>query len=151
MSTLRLEIVTVERVVYQDDIAMVIAPGIEGQMGLLPHHAPLITALTEGELIVHKDGEEDRHIAIGGGFLEVSGNTVTILADTAEHAEEIDLERAEMARRRAEQLLREKRLDAQDFARAEVALRRSLARLKVGRRQRRTGPARPSGGSGDGG
>lgn len=149
MATLRLEIVTVERVVYQDDVAMVVAPGIEGQMGLLPHHAPLITALTEGELVVHKEGVEDQNIAIGGGFLEVTGNTVTVLADTAERAEEIDLERAQVARQRAEQLLREKRLDGQDFARAEIALRRSLARLKVAQRRRGPRPTRPSGGSGD--
>lgn len=136
MATLRCEVVTVERIVYQGDVDMVLAPGIEGQLGILPKHAALITALTEGELIIHKAGEEDVNIAIGGGFLEVSNNKVTILADTAERAEEIDEARAAAARKRAEEMLRERHLDAVEFAKAEAALRRSLVRLKVAARRR---------------
>ncbi|MCC7352382.1 MAG: F0F1 ATP synthase subunit epsilon [Anaerolineae bacterium] len=135
MSTMRCEIVTVERVVYQDDVNMVIAPGIDGQMGILPRHAALITALTEGELVIHKEGQEDVSMAIGGGFLEVSNNKVTILADTAERAEEIDEARAADARKKAEEALKEKRFDAVEFAKVEAALRRSLVRLKVARRR----------------
>lgn len=135
MSTMRCEVVTVERVVYQGDVNMVIAPGIDGQMGILPRHAALITALTEGELIIHKEGEPDVNMAIGGGFLEVSNNKVTILADTAERAEEIDEARAAAARKRAEEMLKEKRFDAVEFVKAEAALRRSLVRLKVARRR----------------
>ncbi len=81
---------------------MVVAPGIDGQLGILPHHAPLMTALTIGELVLHKAGEEDTIMAIGGGFMEVGPQHVTILADSAERAEEIDEARAEAARRRAE-------------------------------------------------
>jgi F-type H+-transporting ATPase subunit epsilon len=136
MATLRCEVVTVERIVYQGDVDIVLAPGIEGQLGILPKHAPLITALTEGELIIRKEGEEDVNIAIGGGFLEVNNNKVTILADTAERAEEIDEARAAAARKRAEEALRERRLDAVEFAKAEAALRRSLVRLKVAARRR---------------
>lgn len=143
MATMRCEVVTAERVVYSDDVNMVIAPGIEGVMGILPHHAPLITALTYGELVIRKEGEEDVLMAIGGGFMEVRGDRVTILADSAERAEEIDEARAEAARRRAEERLRERAREDIDFARAEAALRRSLVRLRVAekarQRRRRTG------------
>ncbi len=124
---------------------MVIAPGVEGEMGILPNHAPLMTALTYGELVIRKEGEEDVLIAIGGGFMEVNGNRVTILADSAERAEEIDISRAEAARRRAEERLRQRHQENIDFARAEAALRRSLVRLRVAekvrrRRERSTSP-----------
>jgi F-type H+-transporting ATPase subunit epsilon len=142
MGTIRLEVVTVERVVYADDVEMVIAPGIEGQLGILPRHAPLLTALTYGELRVKKAGKEEESIAIGGGFMEVLPDRVTVLADSAERAEEIDLERAEAARRRAEEYLEQHQVAEVDFARVEAALRHSLTRLKVGRKykSRRGGP-----------
>ena len=89
MPTMKLEIVTAERVVYSDEVEVVVAPGIEGELGILPHHAPLLTVLKPGELRVVKDGQEEI-MAVSGGFLEVLGNTVTVLADTAEHAEEIN-------------------------------------------------------------
>jgi F-type H+-transporting ATPase subunit epsilon len=134
---LRLDIVTVERLLYSEDVDMVIAPGIEGQLGILPHHAPLLTGLTYGELRVKRGGEEES-FAIGGGFMEVLPDRVTVLADAAERAEEIDIARAEEARRRAEELMKQRREDKLEYARAEVALRRSLIRLKIagGRRQR---------------
>ena len=135
MAKIRFEIVTAERVIYSDDVDIVIAPGIEGQMAILPSHAPLLTMLQPGELVVRKDGEETA-IFVSGGFLEVMQNRVTVLADTAERAEEIDVERAEEAKRRAEERLAG-RLPEMDLARAEVALRRALTRIKVAERRRR--------------
>jgi len=135
MATLRLEIVTAERSVYSDEVDAVIAPGIVGQFTILPHHAPFMTMLEPGELCLRKGGEET-FIVVGGGFLEVLENKVVILADTAERAEEIDLERAEAAKQRAEQQL-SRRGEELDLLRAEASLRRSLARLKVAERRRR--------------
>jgi len=134
---MRCEVVTAERVVYSNDVNLVVAPGVEGQMGILPHHAPLMTALTYGELLIRREGEEDVLMAIGGGFMEVRGDRVTILADSAERAEEIDEARAEAARRRAEERLRQRQQEDIDFARAEAALRRSLVRLRVAEKARR--------------
>ncbi|UCC86321.1 MAG: F0F1 ATP synthase subunit epsilon [Anaerolineales bacterium] len=138
---LKLDIVTVERLVYSEDVDMVIAPGIEGQLGILPRHAPLLTALTYGELRVKRGGEEES-FAIGGGFMEVQPDRVTVLADTAERAEEIDLERAQAARRRAEEHLERQLQNKVDFARSEAALRRSLIRIKLGEARRRRGGRR---------
>ena len=135
MAKIKFEIATAERVIYSDDVDIVIAPGIEGQMAILPSHAPLLTMLQPGELVVRKDGEETA-IFVSGGFLEVMQNRVTILADTAERAEEIDVERAEAAKRRAEERLAG-RLPEMDLARAEIALRRALTRIKVAERRRR--------------
>lgn len=135
MAKIKFEIVTAERVIYSDDVDIVIAPGIEGQMAILPSHAPLLTMLQPGELVVRKEGEETA-IFVSGGFLEVMQNRVTVLADTAERAEEIDVERAEEAKRRAEERLAG-RLPEMDLARAEVALRRALTRIKVAERRRR--------------
>src|SRR3954447_1078689 len=101
---LHLEIVTAERVVYQDDVDMVIAPAWNGTVGILPHHAPLLTTLQIGELLVRKGGAEQA-LVIAGGFLEVNADRVTVLADSAEHAEEMDAQRAEEARRRAQESL----------------------------------------------
>ena len=137
MAQIRCEVVTVERVVFQDDVDMVVAPGIEGQLGILPHHAPLITALTYGELVLHREGEEDEFIAIGGGFLEAGPDHVIILADSAERAEEIDVERAEAARLRAEEVMSKGPEEEIDLVQAQAALRRSMIRLKVARHRRR--------------
>lgn len=139
MAQIRCEVITAERVVFQDDVDMVVAPGSEGQLGILPHHAPLMTSLTFGELILQRAGREDEFIAIGGGFMEVGPDCVTVLADSAERAEEIDEARAEEARRRAEDTMAQKKREEVDFARAEAALRRSMIRLKVARRKRRAG------------
>ena len=137
MARIRCEVVTAERTVFQGDVDMVVAPGIEGQLGILPHHAPLMTSLTYGELIIHREGQDDEFIAIGGGFLEVGPEHVTILADSAERAGEIDEARAEEARQRAEELMAQKQREDADFVRAEAALRRSILRLKVAKRKRR--------------
>jgi len=135
VARLKFEIVTAERVVYSDDVDIVVAPGIVGQLGILPSHAPLLTTLQPGELVVRKDGEETA-MFVSGGFLEVMQNRVTILADVAERAEEIDIARADAAKHRAEDRLREHPPEI-DLARAEAALRRSLVRLKIAERRRK--------------
>lgn len=133
---LRVEIVTQERVAYAGDVDMVIAQGAEGVLGILPHHAPLITALVPGELRL-KRGAEEEIFAIGGGFMEVLPDRVTVLADSAERAEEIDIARAEAARRRAEARLQGRSQEEVDFAQAEAALHRAMVRLKVAEGVRR--------------
>ena len=136
MATFKLEIVTAERMVFADDVSGVIAWGVEGQLGILPHHAPLMTMLQPGDLLIKKEGEEE-FMAISGGFLDVRPDKVIILADTCERCEEVDIERAESAKRRAEETLKEAGPVSIDAATAEAALRRSLARLKVAERRRR--------------
>ena len=136
---IRLDIVTVERLLYSEDVDMVIAPGIEGELGILPRHAALMTSLTYGELRV-KRGEHEDIFAIGGGFLEVRPERVIILADAAEQAEEIDIQRAEEAKERAQKRLRERRVMGGDEVRAEAALRRAMMRLSVAQKVRRRRP-----------
>jgi F-type H+-transporting ATPase subunit epsilon len=138
MATTRLDIVTAEREVFSDEVDEVIAPGVEGQLGILPHHAPLMTTLLPGELLIKKGGEEF-YLAITGGFIEARPDRIIILADAAERVEEIDVARAEEARRRAEARLAE-HAPGVDTARAEAALRRSLIRLRVAERRRRRRP-----------
>ena len=135
MATFRLEIVTAERMIFAGDVNEVVAWGVEGQLGILPYHAPLMTMLQPGDLLIKRDNEET-YLAISGGFLEVRPDKVIVLADAGERAEEIDVARAEAARRRAEATLKERPPDV-DTAAAEAALRRSLARLKVAERIRR--------------
>ncbi|MBA7665319.1 ATP synthase epsilon chain [subsurface metagenome] len=129
MSSIKLDIVTAERAVFSEDVDVVVAPGVEGQLGILPHHTPLMTMLQPGELRVRKGGEEF-FLVISGGFLEVRPDRVIVLADTAERVEEIDVARAEEAKRRAEERLKE-RGPGLDMARAEAGLRRALTRLEV--------------------
>jgi F-type H+-transporting ATPase subunit epsilon len=136
MPGIKLDIVTAERTVYSEDVDIVIAPGVEGQLGILPHHAPLMTILQAGELIVRKGGQEDS-LAISGGFLEVRPDRVIILADSAERAEEIDVARAEAARKRAEERLLDRKKAGLDETRAEAALRRAVARLTVADKMKR--------------
>ena len=137
-TSIRLDVVTAERVVYSEDVDAVVAPGIEGQLGILPHHAPLMTTLQMGELRARKGGEEFS-LAISGGFLEVRPDRVIVLADAAERAEEIDVARAEEAKRRAEEQLRH-HPPTVDAARAEATLHRSLIRLRVVERKRKRRP-----------
>jgi F-type H+-transporting ATPase subunit epsilon len=136
MPGINLDIVTAERMVYSGDVDMVVAPGAEGQLGILPHHTPLMTTLLPGELRIKK-GAEEISLAISGGFLEVRPDRVVVLADAAERAEDIDIDRAEAARKRARERLSQRRELGIDGARAEAALRRSLARLKVAEIARR--------------
>ena len=140
--SIQVEIITQERVVYRDEgVDVVVAPGVDGEMGILPNHAPLISALSYGELRVRKGGREE-HFAIGGGVLEVRSGKVVVLAEAAEHADEINVVRAEAARERAEKIMREgPPKDPSAYAQIEAALRRSRVRLRVAKRRRRgTGP-----------
>ena len=136
MSTIKLDIVTAERVVFSEDVDVVVAPGVEGELGILPRHAPLMTTLREGELRI-KSGGKESFLCLSGGFLEVRPDKIVILADTAERCEEIDMARAEEAKRRAETRLLEHKAPEVDVARAEAALLRSLTRLKIAERRRR--------------
>lgn len=138
---LSLDIVTAERTVLSErGIDAITAPGIVGELTILPEHAALITPLSAGELRIRRGAEENPYY-IEGGFLQVQNDRVTILADAAEHAEEIDVARAEEARRRAQETLA-RRHEQIDVAEAEAALRRSLLRLRVAERRRRR-PAIP--------
>src|SRR5512140_1521655 len=133
MATLHLEIVTQERRLCSDNVDMVVAPGSEGEMGILPHHAPVLTTLKEGELRVKKSGAE-LYFTIGGGFMEVQPDHVIVLADVAEQAAEIDIARAEEARRRAEQMLKDRPAGV-DTQQALAALRRAQIRVTVAQKR----------------
>jgi len=133
-TTIRLEIVTPEATVYSEDVDMVTLPGIEGQMGVLPHHVRLITQMIPGELIVRKAGRTD-FLAVGEGLVDVTGERISILTNMAIAVEKIDAVAAEEARQRAAARLKEK-ISAEEVASVNAALARSLAQLKVKRRQR---------------
>jgi F-type H+-transporting ATPase subunit epsilon len=135
MAKIKLDIVTAERTVLSDEIDILVAPGTEGQLGILPGHAPLMTMLTQGELMVRKGGEESFY-AVTGGFLEVRPDKIVVLADAAERAEEIDVARAEEARRRAQERLANPTAGI-DISRAQASLGRSLTRLQVSERRRK--------------
>jgi F-type H+-transporting ATPase subunit epsilon len=141
MAKLSVDVITAERIVFTDtEIDVVVAPGAEGELAILPSHAPLMTFLVPGALRLRKEGAEETDMVVGGGFLEVRDDKVVILAESAERAEEIDVARAQEARARAQQRLAAREA-AVDLARAEAALRRSLIRLKAAeRRRRRPGP-----------
>ncbi len=138
MAKLNVDIVTVEGRRFQGEADFVVAPGVEGELGILPQHIPLLTPLATGTVKVRNNNEE-QFFFVSGGFLEVRPDQVTVLADTAERAEDIDEARAEEARRRAQSLL-EQRLTAADVAAASVALARAETRLRIAelRRRRRT-------------
>ncbi len=132
---LKVDIVTAERMIYSEEgVDRLIVPGVEGELGVLTLHAPLLTMIQPGVMRIIK-GDDEVEMAITGGFIEVRDNRVTILADTAERAEEIDSARAEEARSRAQRRLEEREADV-DRARAEADLARALARLKVLERRR---------------
>jgi F-type H+-transporting ATPase subunit epsilon len=131
-----LEIITAERQVYSDEVDVVVAPGIEGQLGILPHHAPLMTVLQPGELMVRKDGVES-YLVVTGGFMEVLANKVTILADAAENSDEIDEQRALAAVEQAQERIRNRQSDVQ-LDEALSTLKRAQARVGVARKRRRT-------------
>jgi len=132
---LHLEIVTSERTVFSGDVDMVTVPGAGGVMGVLPQHAPVLSTLRPGELRV-KIGNEVQEFAIGGGFVDIHDNRVIILADSAERADEIDIARAEAARARAQELLKNPPPNKEDLFKLEAALRRSTVRLNVAARRR---------------
>lgn len=136
---LHLEIVTPERVAYEDDVDMVICPGSEGELGILPHHAPLLSTLGVGELKIRKGGQEE-YFAIAGGFVQVRPDKVVVMAETADLASEIDLDAAQAARKEAERALQEGFSEPADLARARAAMERALLRIRVAERRRREGP-----------
>jgi F-type H+-transporting ATPase subunit epsilon len=139
---LTVEIVTAERIVYSaEGVDEIVAPGTEGEFAVLPQHAAFITTLASGELQIKRGAESDA-MAITGGFFEVRNDRVVVLADAAERAEEIDIARAEEARRRAEEALRERR-DLADLVGVQASLQRALVRLRVAERRGRRGPPGP--------
>ena len=129
-----LEITTAERQVFGEEVDMLIAPGVDGQLGILPRHAPLMTMLRPGELTIRKGGA-DTYFAVTGGFMEVLANHVTILADACEHSEEINEERAQEAMRRAQERISSRPTEMQ-MERALASLRRAQARIDTVRRRR---------------
>ena len=139
-----LEIITAERQVFSDEVDMVVAPGIDGQLGILPRHAPLMTMLKPGALTVRKAGEEDMYVAVSGGFMEVLGNRVSILADACERSDEIDEERAQQAIQRAQERLANRSEDM-ELERAMASLRRAQVRVDLVRRRRLRGGQPPPG------
>ncbi|MGB0582931.1 MAG: F0F1 ATP synthase subunit epsilon [Limisphaerales bacterium] len=135
MATLKLEIVTPEDKVYSEDVDMVTLPGKEGEMGIYPQHIPLMTQVTAGEIIARKAGQES-YLAVGDGFVQITGDKVAVMTDMAVEADNIDEIQAEEARKRAEARLAEK-LDDEEAALVQAALAHSLAQLDVKRRRRR--------------
>jgi F-type H+-transporting ATPase subunit epsilon len=134
-----LEIVTPERLAYSDSVDAVVLPGSEGELGVLPHHAPLVSMLGVGELRIRKGGTEES-FAIAGGFLQVRPDKVVVMAETADLASEIDLEKAQEARREAERALEGAATDAADLAAARAQLQAALLRIRVAERRHREGP-----------
>ena len=132
--TFRLRIVTPNREVVMEDVGEAQVPGREGYLGILPGHAPLISELKVGE-ISYRRGRESSHLAVSGGFVEVLPDQVTILAETVEKADEIDVARAQASKERAEKRLHSQESDL-DLSRATIALERSLIRLQVAARRR---------------
>lgn len=131
---IKFKIVTPEKTVYDDFVDQVTLPAADGEITVLPNHIPLISVLIPGELIIKKENEETA-MAVSGGMIEVRKNEMTILADTAERAEEIDIKRAEEAKARAERLKEEKiRADETEYAMAAAILEKNLARIKVARK-----------------
>ena len=137
--TLHLEIVTPERLAYTGDVDAVICPGVEGELGVLPHHAPLLTTLAYGELHIRTGGQTET-FAIAGGFLQVRPDKVVVMAETADLASEIDLETAEHARRDAEAALAEGFVEPADLVRARASMERALLHIRVVERRHREGP-----------
>lgn len=136
--TLELEIVTQERKVYSETVDSVNLPGIMGRMGILPNHAPLLTVLDFGEVVIHRNGAEE-YYAIGGGIAEINPNKVIILADSADHAEEIDEQKAEEARQAAQKAMEEGvPEDPAAYRMLESQLRREQLRIDISRKRRRS-------------
>jgi F-type H+-transporting ATPase subunit epsilon len=137
--SIELEIVTPERLAYSDTVDSVVLPGSEGEIGVLPHHAPLVSMLGVGELRIRKGGVEES-FAIVGGFLQVRPDKVVVMAETADMASEIDLETAQEARREAERALESGFQEGADLSAARAALQQALLRIRVAERRHREGP-----------
>ena len=137
--TIQLEIVTPERLAYSDTVDGVVLPGSEGELGVLPHHAPLVSTLGIGELRIRKGGQEES-FAIVGGFLQVRPDKVVVMAETADMSSEIDLEKAQEARREAERALETGYQEGADLSAARAQLQQALLRIRVAERRHREGP-----------
>ena len=134
---MKLEIVSAEKNIYSDDVRGVVAPSIEGEIAILDNHAPLLTSLQPGEVRIIQDGSEDTYIYLSGGFIEVLGNQVTILADAAERVEEIDEEKVKEAIKQAEEKISSNQSDI-DLANAVASIRRDQVRLRIAQKRRST-------------
>ena len=133
---IQLEIVTPERITFSEPVEQVTVPGVEGELGVLPGHMPLVTALGQGELRYHQGGKVER-LAVSGGFAQVQPNKVVVLAETAEMSAEIDLARAEAAVKEKSDRLKSAKLDADQAARIQASLMKELVRMKVAGRKTR--------------
>ena len=129
-STFMLEIVTPEQILLRDEVQFMVAPGAEGELGIMKNHAPLVAALDIGVLRYNNASGTQKKMALSGGFMEVIDNVARVLAETAEHGEDIDILRAKAAKERAERRL-QAREDTLNLARAEMALKRAISRLKA--------------------
>ena len=138
---LQLEIVTPERQAYAEEVDAVYCPGVEGELGVLPHHAPLLSTLGIGELRIQRGGQEE-YFAIAGGFLQVRPDKVVVMAELADLSSEIDLQAAEEARNEAERAIQQGFEEPADLARARAAMERALLRIRVAERRHREGPRR---------
>jgi F-type H+-transporting ATPase subunit epsilon len=138
---LQLEIVTPERLAYSDTVDSVVLPGSEGELGVLPHHAPLLATLGVGELRIRKGGEEEL-FAIAGGFVQVRPDKVVVMAETADMASEIDLEKAQQARQEAERAIESGFHEAADLAAARAQLQTALLRIRLAERRQHEGRRR---------
>jgi F-type H+-transporting ATPase subunit epsilon len=138
---IQLEIVTPERLAYSDEVDSVNVPGSEGELGILPHHAPLVAMLGVGELRIRKAGAEES-FAIAGGFVQVRPDKVVVMAEMADMASEIDLERAHEARKEAERAIETGFHEGADLVAARAALQQALLRIRVAERRHREGPRR---------
>lgn len=139
MKKFSLKIVTPEKVLFEDQVLQVSVSTTMGQITILPHHLPLVSQLAPGEVVVRYNGNDESLMAVSGGIVEVLPDQVVILADTAERAEDIDEARAEEARQKAEELLKEKITDAEQFAAFSAMMEKELARLRVARKYKKRG------------
>lgn len=140
---LNFEITTPEKIVYSDKVDEVVLPTVQGEIGILPNHIPLVSILKPGELRIKK-GKEEEYLAVSGGFIEVRPDKVVVLADSAEKSDEIDEAKAEEARQKAEKLLTEKRSDAKEFAVLSAKIEKELIRIKVVKKRRRRKDINPT-------
>ena len=138
---LQLEIVTPERLAFSDQVDAVFCPGVEGELGVLPHHAPLLSMLGVGELRIRK-GSDEEFFAIAGGFVQVRPDKVVVMAELADLSSEIDLEAAEEARNEAERAIQAGFDEPADLEHARAAMERALLRIRVAERRHREGPRR---------
>lgn len=131
---LTVEIITPDKIILKEEADEIVVPTVNGEIAILPHHTTLISQLSQGEVTIKKSAKSS-HVAVTGGYIEVNNNNVSILADYAVRSEEIEIAKAEEAKKAAEKLMEEK-LSKKDFAEAEAQLRRSLLELKVARRRK---------------